>query len=80
MLDDKTADIMRSRLTDNTTHDPEYYTDNELYIENSHGTTHLVVQSENGDAVSVTSTINLRYVQQSKVHYKKLNLLIYTED
>ena len=61
MLNESTADKMRSRITDNFTHDSPYYMEEKGLSPQSHGTTHLVVLAENGDAVSVTSTINLRY-------------------
>lgn len=59
MLNTSVADWMKSRITDDQTHDTDYYKQDEGVSPLSHGTTHLVVLAENGDAVSVTSTVNL---------------------
>ena len=58
MMDPSTADEMRSLITDNTTHDADYYTKDILYNPPSHGTAHLSVYAGNGDAVSVTHSLN----------------------
>ena len=59
MLNQSTADDMRSRITDNTTHDPSYYLEPLVYSPPYlHGTSHLCVFAPNGDAVAATSTIN----------------------
>lgn len=53
------AEDIKSKIPVNRTRsDPAYYGANFSYTED-HGTAHLQVISENGDAVSVTSTINL---------------------
>ena len=60
MMNVDTAGEMRSRITDDTTHDVEYYLENQpLHNPDSQGTTHLSVIDEQGNAVGVTSTINL---------------------
>ena len=60
MLNIETAIDMRSRITDYTTHDVEYYLENQPVLNpDSHGTTHLSVIDEKGNAVGITSTINL---------------------
>ena len=62
MLDLNVAKEMFSRITDDTTHNQDYYlwpfetSGNEAH---DHGTSHLSVLAENGDAVAFTSTINL---------------------
>ena len=60
MLNVSTAENMFSRIDDNQTHDPDYYMDPLLPGVAAHdrGTSHLSVLDENGDAVSLTSTIN----------------------
>ena len=58
MMDPSTADEMRSLITDNTTRDADYYTKDILYNPPSHGTAHLSVYAGNGDAVSVTHSLN----------------------
>ena len=59
MLKNSTADFMRSRIQDNTTHDPKYYLKPMVFgIQSDYGTSHLCVLAPNGDAVAATSTIN----------------------
>ena len=59
MLNTSVAAMMRSMITDNTTHDPTYYELPEVFSPLSlTGTSHLSVLAPNGDAVSATSTIN----------------------
>ena len=59
MLMNSTADDMRSRIQDNTTHDPNYYLDPMIFDTlSNYGTSHLCVLAPNGDAVAATSTIN----------------------
>ena len=59
MLLSTTAENMRSRIQDTTTHDPSYYSNSTvLTMRSDHGTTYLSVLAPNGDAVAATSTIN----------------------
>ena len=41
--------------------DPGFYGIDQSIPEDDHGTTHISIVASNGDAVSVTSTINLYY-------------------
>ena len=59
MLNQTTGDRLRHKIWDNMTHDNvSYYT--ESFSDTDYGTTHLAVLAPNGDAVSVTTTINRR--------------------
>ena len=60
MLNPGTAESMFSRINDSTTHEPDYYMEPVLTrrTAHDHGTSHLSVLAENGDAVALTSTIN----------------------
>ena len=59
MLENSTAEDMRSRIQDNTTHDPSYYLEPMVFdVPSDYGTSHLSVLAPNGDAVAATSTVN----------------------
>ncbi|XP_072378971.1 glutathione hydrolase 1 proenzyme-like isoform X2 [Diabrotica undecimpunctata] len=55
------AKLVRFKVKDKTSHDPAYYGLHSNYINYDQGTSHISVISENGDAVSVTSTINKQF-------------------
>ncbi|XP_078338739.1 glutathione hydrolase 1 proenzyme-like [Crassostrea virginica] len=54
------ADYVRSMITDDATHDTMYYGPT-FFDQSKTGTSHLAVLAPNGDAVSLTSTINLYF-------------------
>nr|XP_023018346.1 glutathione hydrolase 1 proenzyme-like [Leptinotarsa decemlineata] len=55
------AGIIRSRIKDDVTNSDPLYYGAESYSKINHGTAHLAVLAPNGDAVSVTSTINIYF-------------------
>lgn len=56
----KFADSLRKQISDEKTHLPNFYKPM-METSNDHGTAHVSVFAENGDAVSVTSTINTHF-------------------
>lgn len=61
MIDQKLANRIRHKIQDDRTHDNvSYYT--QFFSDADYGTTHVAVLAPNGDAVSVTTTINFRSV------------------
>ena len=61
MLEPKTGNRLRNKIWDDKTHkDVSYYAD--FFSNADYGTTHVAVLASDGDAVSVTSTINMRWV------------------
>ena len=62
MLDDETATAAYRRINDSyTVNDATFYRGN-FFAPDDHGTAQTSVIAPNGDAVSVTSTINFRCV------------------
>ena len=62
MIEQQLSDDLRQKIKDNGTYNNvSYY--GRFYSDEDHGTTHLAVLAKNGDAVSVTSSINYRFVQ-----------------
>ena len=62
MLNPDTAECLLSLIDENLTHDISYYTDPRVIPERKeydYGTTHLSVLDEDGNAASVTTTLNL---------------------
>uniref|UniRef100_A0A8C5LN46 Glutathione hydrolase n=1 Tax=Leptobrachium leishanense TaxID=445787 RepID=A0A8C5LN46_9ANUR len=60
MTSDYYASELSKKITDNTTHPSGYY-DPLFYLPENHGTAHLSVVDEDGNAVSATSTINFYF-------------------
>ncbi|XP_074601598.1 scoloptoxin SSD14-like isoform X2 [Brevipalpus obovatus] len=60
LTSDDYAQYIASKVIDSKTFSPSYYEESsKSYINEDHGTSHLSVVDQNGNAVSVTSTINL---------------------
>lgn len=58
MLSPELAEEMRQKIDDtHTTNDPKYY-GGQFEVINDKGTAHISVLAPNGDAISVTSSIN----------------------
>ncbi|XP_002734130.2 glutathione hydrolase 1 proenzyme-like [Saccoglossus kowalevskii] len=60
MTSDEYAENLRMLIDDDRTHEPDYY-GADYYTSNDGGTSHLSVVDEDGNAVAVTSTINLYF-------------------
>jgi len=61
MTEQQLGDWLRQKIQDNKTHENvSYYA--ESFSDADYGTTHMAVLAPNGDAVSVTTTINSRLV------------------
>uniref|UniRef100_A0A673B1W3 Gamma-glutamyltransferase 1b n=1 Tax=Sphaeramia orbicularis TaxID=375764 RepID=A0A673B1W3_9TELE len=76
MTSDVYADALREKITDDTTHDTNYYEPQFILPEN-HGTTHISVVAEDGSAVAATSTIN--HYLGSKVMSNSTGILLNDE-
>ncbi len=62
MLELNTAKEMFSRISDDTTHNQDYYMWPSNAVGNEahdHGTSHVSILAKNGDAVAATGTVNL---------------------
>lgn len=57
------ADLIRTNLTDDRTHPPEYYQP-EYDIVTDHGTSHTSILDRDGMAVAITSSVNLIFGSQ----------------
>lgn len=58
MISKSFAEEIRTKISDTTTSQNASYYGAEVSLLEDHGTAHLVVLAPNGDAISVTSTIN----------------------
>ena len=63
MLDDQTANAAYQRINDSYTVNEATFYDGKFFASDDYGTGQTSVIAPNGDAVSVTSTINLRCVE-----------------
>ncbi|GFT38492.1 glutathione hydrolase 1 proenzyme [Nephila pilipes] len=57
LTSDEYADIIRKKIDDERTYSPDHYGVN-VTVHEDHGTAHVSIIAPNGDAVSVTSTVN----------------------
>ena len=70
MIQQQFGDDLRRKIKDNgTNNNVSFYAPS--YSDADYGTTHLAVLSNNGDAVSVTSTINYRFVSKRQWVWRK---------
>ncbi|XP_033627886.1 glutathione hydrolase 1 proenzyme-like [Asterias rubens] len=69
------ADSLRAHIDDNDSHDPSYYTS--YFNRPDSGTAHLSVVDGNGNAVSVTSTVNTYF--GSKVRGNRTGIIFNNE-
>lgn len=59
LLSPELADQIRGKINDNhTTNDPTYY-GGQYEVVDDKGTSHISILAPNGDAISVTSSVNL---------------------
>ncbi|GAB6033707.1 Gamma-glutamyltranspeptidase 1 [Chamberlinius hualienensis] len=60
LLDKNYAQMIRDLIKNNSTFERKYYSEDEEIVDSSadHGTSHVSIIAANGDAVSITSTIN----------------------
>ncbi|CAG8502504.1 8218_t:CDS:10 [Paraglomus occultum] len=58
MLTKDFASLQRGNISDDTTFDPEYYNPR-FDVQETHGTTHVSVMDKDGQAIALTSTVNL---------------------
>lgn len=61
-FDMKYADLLRSKITPDRTYNNYKHYGPEFAMEEDHGTAHISVLAENGDAISITSSINGMWV------------------
>lgn len=76
MTSDWFADDIRSRINDSHTFPVEYY-DPEFEVPEDHGTSHLSIVDEDGNAVAMTSTINTYF--GSKVRGTRTGIIFNNE-
>ena len=74
MLGDEAAMAAYQRINDSyTVNEPAFYSGNSL-VPDDHGTSHTSILAPNGDAVSVTSTINFRCVEDVGNRYSMFKM------
>lgn len=61
LTNDQYADNMRKLIDDSTTHNDIQYYGGNFFVPEDHGTAHISVLAPNGDAVSLTSTVNFLF-------------------
>ena len=72
MIQQQFGDDLRRKIKDDKTYNNvSYYAPEPSYTDADYGTTHLAVLAKNGDAVSVTSTINYRFVSKRQWVWRK---------
>lgn len=64
MLKPKTASSIRSRIDDDTTHNVSYYSPDNYFSPENHGTSHIVATDASGLSITLTSTVNLLFGSQ----------------
>ena len=62
MLGDEMAMAAFHKINDSSTVNNASFYGGDYFVPNDHGTAHTSVLAPNGDAVAVTSTVNLMYV------------------
>lgn len=59
LLSSQFADEIRKKINDNRTSNDASFYGSEFDVGNDHGTSHVSIIAPNGDAISVTSSVNL---------------------
>ncbi|KAI8909590.1 gamma-glutamyltranspeptidase [Gorgonomyces haynaldii] len=75
-LSQESVDLVRSKVNDDKTFDPKYY-DPEFQVKDTPGTMHISILTANGEAVTLTSTVNLLF--GSKIMDQKTGIILNNE-
>jgi gamma-glutamyltranspeptidase/glutathione hydrolase len=67
MLNPKTAEKIRERISDETTHDISWYDPKGYTLPEDHGTSHIVATDKLGMSITSTTTVNLIFGSQLMV-------------